>query len=420
MAQSMSDTASLSTLGFMQSWPAAPVPSVAGQPPTLRMFDTRARTLVDIEPAEVARLYVCGITPYDATHLGHAATYIAFDLLYRQWLDRGLSVVYAQNVTDVDDPLLERAAATGEPWEQLAAREIDVFRSDMAALRILPPQHFVGVVESLDDVAMLIKRLEAAVYPVESDLYLDVHADPDFGSVGGLDGESMRQLFAERGGDPERPAKRDSLDCLVWRGSREGEPAWESGIGSGRPGWHIECASIGLRYLGPSFDVQGGGSDLVFPHHEMCASHVRLATGESAARAYIHAGMVLYRGEKMSKSLGNLVFVRGLEPTAVRLAVLAHHYRSDWEWTDGELDRADSRLSRWQVGVHRAATPPAEALIQRLRDALANDLDAPAALAVVDEWCGSAGTHGDGPLVAEAIDALLGVQLPGFASRRRR
>jgi L-cysteine:1D-myo-inositol 2-amino-2-deoxy-alpha-D-glucopyranoside ligase len=369
---------------------------------------------VPLEVTGRARLYVCGITPYDATHLGHAATYVAFDLLHRQWLDQGIEVTYAQNVTDVDDPLLERAAATGEPWTDLAAREIELFREDMHALRILPPQHFVGVVESLSQVADLVTRLDAAVYPVGDDLYLDVRADEDFGSLAALTDAEMLAYFAERGGDPDRTGKRDPLDCLVWRAPQTGEPSWDTDIGAGRPGWHVECAAIGLRYLGTEFDVQGGGSDLLFPHHEMCASHVRLATGRSAARVHMHAGMVAFQGEKMSKSLGNLVLVselRAHDPAAIRLALLAHHYRSDWEWTDRDLPYAEARLTRWRAALNRSTHPPTEPLIARVRAELGNDLNAPAALAAMDAWCASAGTATDASGVRDAIDALLGVAL---------
>ena len=223
----------------MRSWSSPEVPSIGGTAPELRIHDSRSDGLVTSAPRDSARLYVCGITPYDATHLGHAATYLAFDLLQRQWLDRELDVVYTQNVTDVDDPLLERAHDTGEEWVELAERETQVFRDDMAALRILAPRHYVGAVESIDLVVDLVERLGDAVYAVDDDLYFDVHADPGFGQVSGLDEASMLAVFAERGGDPERPGKKHPLDCLLWQGPRDGEPSWESRLGAGRPGWHI-------------------------------------------------------------------------------------------------------------------------------------------------------------------------------------
>ncbi|MEH3034494.1 MAG: cysteine--1-D-myo-inosityl 2-amino-2-deoxy-alpha-D-glucopyranoside ligase [Aeromicrobium erythreum] len=401
----------------MRSWPGPKIPRLEGTAPVLRLHDSATRGLVPSTPEDTARLYVCGITPYDATHLGHAATYLAFDLLQRQWLDRGLDVVYTQNVTDVDDPLLERANATGEDWVALAERETELFRTDMTALRVLPPKHYVGAVESIDLVVELVGRLGDAVYRVDDDLYFAVHDDEHFGSVSGFDRDTMRALFGERGGDPDRPGKRDPLDCLVWQAERPGEPAWDSALGRGRPGWHVECAAIALQHLGTDFDVQGGGSDLVFPHHEMSASEARVATGEPFAQAYVHAGMVGYDGEKMSKSKGNLVLVSALreagrDPMAIRLALLAHHYRSDWEWFEDDLVAAEDRLARWRDAVARPAAGASGTVLEAVREALSLDLDAPAALAAVDEW---AATDGDDPTagaeVAALVDALLGVEL---------
>lgn len=401
----------------MRAWSSPEVPPLDGTPPTLHLHDTRAARIVASEPAGPARLYVCGITPYDATHLGHAATYLAFDLLQRQWRDRGLDVVYTQNVTDVDDPLLERAVATGVDWAELAERETQLFREDMTALRVIAPDHYVGAVESIDLVVDLVERLGDAVYRVDDDLYFDVHADSAFGDVSGLDDDTMRALFGERGGDPDRAGKRHPLDCLVWQAPRPGEPSWPSRLGPGRPGWHVECAAIALEHLGTAFDVQGGGSDLVFPHHEMSASEARVATGEEFAEAFVHTGMVGYEGEKMSKSKGNLVLVSALreaghDPMAVRLALLAHHYRSDWEWHDREIEEATTRLARWRDAVSRPAAPAAGPFLERLREALADDLDAPGALLAVDSWMAQDGEDPEaGAQVARAVDALLGIAL---------
>lgn len=403
----------------MRAWSSPEVPSLDGTPPTLHVHDTRSGRSTPSEPVDRARFYVCGITPYDATHLGHAATYLAFDLLQRQWRDRGLEVSYTQNVTDVDDPLLERAVATGIDWAELAERETQLFREDMAALRVLAPDHYVGAVESIDLVVDLVERLGDAVYRVDDDLYFDVHADAAFGDVSGLDETAMRAIFGERGGDPDRPGKKHPLDCLVWQAPRPGEPSWPSRLGPGRPGWHIECAAIALEHLGTAFDVQGGGSDLVFPHHEMSASEARVATDAEFAQGFVHAGMVGYDGEKMSKSKGNLVLVSALreaghDPMAIRLALLAHHYRSDWHWHDAEIDEAGTRLARWRDAVARPAAPPAAPVVADLREALADDLDAPAALLVVDAWMAQDGDDPDaGAQVAAAVDALLGVHLTG-------
>jgi L-cysteine:1D-myo-inositol 2-amino-2-deoxy-alpha-D-glucopyranoside ligase len=412
----------------MRSWPAPEIPTLPVTGPPVSLHDTATGGRVVSQPEGAARLYVCGITPYDATHLGHAATYIAFDLLNRAWRAAGHDVTYVQNVTDVDDPLLERAAKVGAAWEEIAERETELFRQDMTALRVLPPDHYVGAVETIPLVVALVQRLEAAgaVYRVEDDLYFSVTADPAFGAVSGLDRGAMLEVFPERGGDPDRPGKKDPLDCIVWRGHRDGEPSWESPFGPGRPGWHIECTAMAMELLGGAFDVQGGGSDLVFPHHEMCAGEAQVAEpGTPFARAYVHAGMVGYDGEKMSKSRGNLVFVSHLrhsdvEPAAIRLALMRHHYREDWEWHDQELWDAVDDLARWRRALSLGAGAPAAPVRDAVLAALADDLDAPTALAAVDAWV--AATLGTDDLadtsdpdaalaVAQLLDAALGLAL---------
>jgi L-cysteine:1D-myo-inositol 2-amino-2-deoxy-alpha-D-glucopyranoside ligase len=381
--------------------------------------------LAEVGGVESSSMYVCGITPYDATHLGHAATYLGFDLLNRSWRDAGSEVNYVQNVTDVDDPLLERAAATGEPWQDLARREIELFHTDMAALRVIPPAQYLGVVESIPLIIELITRIQqaGAAYDVDGDLYFSIDADPGFGSVSHYDAGAMLQFFGERGGDPGRAGKKNPLDPVLWRAERPGEPAWESPVGRGRPGWHIECSAIALETVGSPLSVQGGGSDLIFPHHEMSASHADVATGEPPfAEAYVHAGMVAYQGEKMSKSRGNLVFVSklreaGVDPMAIRLALLAHHYRSNWEWLDADIDRAQARLSSWRRAASLATASSADGLLGDVRARLADDLDAPGALAAVDAWAATAADDaGDAdqgaPALMEAtVDALLGIEL---------
>ncbi|GAB2616713.1 cysteine--1-D-myo-inosityl 2-amino-2-deoxy-alpha-D-glucopyranoside ligase [Streptomyces capparidis] len=409
----------------MYAWPASDVPALPGKGLNLRVHDTSTGGTVELRPGPVARLYVCGITPYDATHLGHAATYTAFDLVQRVWRDAGHRVLYVQNVTDVDDPLLERARATGQDWTELAERETTLFREDMTALRMLPPDHYVGAVEAIPAIVPLVERLVAAgaAYELDGDVYFSVGSDPRFGSVSRLDADTMRHLSAERGGDPDRPGKKNPLDPMLWMAARPGEPDWDGGsLGPGRPGWHIECVAIALERLGMGFDVQGGGSDLAFPHHEMGAAHAQALTGEHPyAKAYVHAGMVGLDGEKMSKSRGNLVFVSrlrrdGVDPAAIRLALLSRHYRADWEWTDAVLAEAADRLARWRAAVSRPDGPSADALVGEVRAALAADLDAPAALAAVDRWAaaqlaaGGADPAAPG-LVTRTVDALLGVAL---------
>jgi L-cysteine:1D-myo-inositol 2-amino-2-deoxy-alpha-D-glucopyranoside ligase len=406
------------------------VPSLPQSPaaPPLQAFDTATQQVVPIGPnTGSARMYVCGITPYDATHIGHANTYVAFDLVHRVWRDRGLEVNYVQNVTDIDDPLLERAADLGIDWAALAEEETQLYREDMAALNVLPPQHYVGAVESMPLIVDLIEQLRQreAVYPVDDsdfeDLYFAQASDAEFGSLSHLSEEEAVAIFAERGGDPDRAGKKAPLDCLVWRHARAGEPSWPSVLGAGRPGWHIECTAIALDRLGVGFDVQAGGSDLIFPHHEMCAAQGRVATDQPFAQAYLHSGMVGLDGEKMSKSKGNLVFVSslrasGVDPMAIRLALLAHHYRDDWDWTDELLISGQDRLDRWREAVRLDAALNADEVLATMRAALAHDLDAPAALAAVDAWAGASvaidSDDAEAPaLVARACDALLGVAL---------
>ncbi|NRQ30444.1 cysteine--1-D-myo-inosityl 2-amino-2-deoxy-alpha-D-glucopyranoside ligase [Nonomuraea sp. NN258] len=407
----------------MRSWSAPNVPRLPGESIPLRLYDTAAEQVRQTDPGPTARMYVCGITPYDATHLGHANTYLAFDLVGRMWRDAGHEVHYTQNATDVDDPLLERAEQTGVAWQDLAEREIELFRTDMEALRILPPREYVGVTEVVGQVADLIARLAAkgVTYVLDGDVYFSVADAPKFGQVSGYDETRMLSLFAERGGDPERAGKRHPLDWLLWRAERPGEPAWESKLGRGRPGWHIECTAIALDNLGAGYDVAGGGSDLIFPHHECGASEGHAATGEwPFAKFYTHAGMVALDGEKMSKSKGNLVFVSKLrtahDPMAVRLVLLAHHYRADWEYFPAQIAEAERRLARWRSAVALASGPRADELLATVRERLADDLDAPGALAAIDAWA-EAALVGGGPdtgapaLVRDLADALLGVAL---------
>ena len=408
----------------MRAWTSPEVPLLEGfgAGPTVSVYDSAARSVQETSPEGTARMYVCGITPYDATHLGHANTYLAFDLLNRAWRDAGLEVRYVQNVTDVDDPLLERAEKTGVAWEELAEQQTDLFRTDMEALRVLAPDEYVGAVESIPLVVELVQQLRdrGAVYEVDGDLYFSVRSDPRFGEVSGFSEEEMMAVFAERGGDPDRRGKKDPLDCLLWQAERPGEPAWETDLGRGRPGWHVECAAIALSNLGEDFDVQGGGSDLVFPHHEMSAAEAQAAFEDlNFARHYVHAGMVGFEGEKMSKSKGNLVLVSklresGVDPMVIRLALLAHRYRDDWEWTDADQEAAEERLAAWRGAVDRATPDQAAGLVEAVRTALADDLDAPAALAAVDAFAADAGGEGEGEgaaTVRTLLDARLGVTL---------
>ena len=412
----------------MESWSAPLVPRLPGTPPALALFDSARQGVHRSDPNGAARMYVCGITPYDATHLGHAATMITFDLINRLWRDAGHPVNYVQNVTDIDDPLLERAARDGEDWIVLAMRETALFREDMEALRIIPPARYVGAVESIPKIATGVAKLldTTAAYRLDDgtgDVYFDVGVAPRFGYESNLTRAQMLALFAERGGDPDRAGKRDPLDPLLWRGVRDGEPSWDGQLlGPGRPGWHIECAVIALDLLGDRIDVQGGGNDLVFPHHEMSAAHAETLTGQwPFAGHYVHAGMIGLAGEKMSKSKGNLVFVSRLradhvDPMAMRLALIAEHYRADREWTDDVMKAAVTRLARWREAAGAARGPSGTELLSAVRERLADDLDTPGAIAVLDGWVEATlsgeGTDPDAPqLMAVTVDALLGVLL---------
>jgi L-cysteine:1D-myo-inositol 2-amino-2-deoxy-alpha-D-glucopyranoside ligase len=419
----------------MDSWaapdlPVLPPPADRSPRPRLSLYDT-ARIGVYPTGADgsgARTLYVCGITPYDATHMGHAATMIAFDLVNRFWRDEGHRVAYVQNVTDIDDPLLERAQRDGKDWIVLGMRETALFREDMEALRNVPPDHYVGAVESIPLIAAEVVRLldERAAYRLDDasgDVYFDVTVAPRFGYESHLDRAAMVELSAQRGGDPDRAGKRDPLDPLLWRGARQGEPAWDGGpLSAGRPGWHIECAVIALDRLGPVIDVQGGGNDLIYPHHECSAAHAEVLTGAVPfARHYVHAGMIGLDGEKMSKSLGNLVLISrlrgdGVDPMAIRLGLLTGHYRSDRQWTDDVLKTGQLRLSTWREAAARPAGPDGASLLAAVRAALADDLDAPRALSLVDEWAdealaGQGGDAGAPALMASTVDALLGVRL---------
>jgi L-cysteine:1D-myo-inositol 2-amino-2-deoxy-alpha-D-glucopyranoside ligase len=405
----------------VKSWNRPEVPRLPGSGQVPRIWDTASGRLAEANPVGDAQLYVCGITPYDSTHIGHAATYLAYDTLIRLWLDAGYRVRYVQNSTDVDDPLLERAEATGVDWRGLAAEQTDRFRADMEALGVIPPDHYIAVTERVDEIAGAVELLAERdiAYLVDRDYYFDSAAAARvapwrLGDESNYDRAIMLALSAQRGGDPDRPGKRDALDPLLWRAERAGEPSWNTSLGAGRPGWHIECAVISAEFLDLPMTVTGGGSDLIFPHHEFTAGHAAAMTGVELASIYSHTGLVAYRGEKMSKSLGNLVFVRelvatGTDPRAIRLAILAQRYREDWEWTDALLAAAVERLDRWIAWASGAAPGSSTVLQDAVRAVIADDLDTPAAIRIIDELVAAGAKASLGDLAV--IDSLLGVPL---------
>jgi len=354
---------------------------------TLSLYNTASQSVEELPAKDFYRLYVCGITPYDATHLGHAATYVTFDLINRYLRFGGARVTFVQNITDIDDPLFERAKRDGVDWSELATSQIELFRGDMVALHVIPPDHYVGVVESMQIIIDAISALASkdSTYKVDDDLYF----------------------------------------ALVWKAQRDGEPGWPSPFGVGRPGWHIECSAIALHYLRPdtsdefAIDIQGGGSDLIFPHHDMSASQGLIATGQKFARFFVHAGMIGLDGIKMSKSLGNLIFVSrlisdGVEPMAIRLALLGHHYRSDHIWGSSEISDATAFLQRLRINLARMEVAPTQPLITDLLAALSNDLDTVRALERLDSWCTATengATGGSAGQLSRVLDDLLGLAI---------
>jgi L-cysteine:1D-myo-inositol 2-amino-2-deoxy-alpha-D-glucopyranoside ligase len=412
----------------MNSWNVVEIPSIdsAINFPVLSLTNSSSGKKEQLERKPLYRMYVCGITPYDATHLGHVATYLTFDLINRYLTASGSEVRYVQNITDIDDPLLERADRDGIDWSVLAHQQIDLFRSDMVNLRVIPPAHYIGAVDAIPLVTAAIEELsdKDSIYAVDQDLYFKVHADSDFGNRSHLSNDQMLKIFSERGGDPARAGKKDPLDCLVWMSQRPNEPGWQSPFGIGRPGWHIECTAIAIQHLKPSpiedslIDIQGGGSDLIFPHHEMCASQAQVLSGKPLARTFVHAGMIGLDGEKMSKSKGNLVFVSklvsaGRDPMAIRWALMKNHYRTDRMWTDELLVEAELDLIALRSCLDQTNVAPTKDLIEAIVIALSDDLETQAVIAALNTWIGrtrAGDTGGDAPSLIAVLDALLGIK----------
>jgi L-cysteine:1D-myo-inositol 2-amino-2-deoxy-alpha-D-glucopyranoside ligase len=374
----------------------------------MRLYCTARREVVDFTPEETVTMYTCGITPYDAAHLGHAATYLLYDVLQRRLVDLGHTTRCVRNVTDIDDPLFEKARQLGVFYLDLAAEEMARFDSCMKALELLPafsePRATSAIPDILGFIGMVLESGHA--YQAAGSVYFDVSSCADFGKVSHLDRETMLQLAAENGGNPDDPNKRDPLDFVLWQPSAPDEPSWESLWGPGRPGWHIECSALALRELGATtIDLHGGATDLIYPHHECETAQSEAATGQPFVRHWLHAPLVSYEGTKMSKSLGNLVFVSDLlkdwEPQAIRLAVLAHHYRTAWDWTDALMPDATERLERWRASSHGAVD---DGLLDLVRAAIDDDLDTPRALQAIDDAASSGRSAGPAA-------ALLGVSL---------
>ncbi len=369
----------------------------------MRLFDTARRSVVPFEPGgRVVTMYTCGITPYDSTHLGHAATYLTYDVLQRRLRDLGYDTRCVRNVTDVDDSILPKARELGVHYLDLAAGELARFQADMVRLETIPAWSEPRATSAIADIRGFIGMVldTGHAYTAGGAVYFDVATAPGFGLLSHLERDEMLELAAERGGNVEDPHKRDPLDFVLWQPSADDEPSWDTLWGPGRPGWHIECSALCLRELGTTIDLHGGGSDLIFPHHECEAAQSEAATGEPLVRHWMHQAMVRMDGEKMSKSLGNLVFVSDLaevwDPRAIRLACVGHHYRDSWEWHDSLMEVADERLRRW------VAAGEGSGALDRVRAALDEDLDTPAAVEEIDAAV-------DAGLGVSEAAALLGV-----------
>jgi L-cysteine:1D-myo-inositol 2-amino-2-deoxy-alpha-D-glucopyranoside ligase len=410
----------------MRSWVATSVSDLSStlKFPQIRLTDSASTQKKPLAQKDLYRLYVCGITPYDATHLGHAATYLSFDLIHRYLVASGSTVNYVQNITDIDEPLLERADRDGVEWENLASEQIELFRKDMSALNVLPPTHYIGAIEAIPLVVEAIENLsdKNSTYEIDKDVYFSVKHDSNFANISHLKDQEMIEIFSQRGGDPTLTGKKDPLDCLVWMLQRPNEPGWNSSYGFGRPGWHIECTAIALNYLAPDLaletliDIQGGGSDLIFPHHEMCAAQARVITGKELASHYVHAGMIGLDGEKMSKSKGNLVFVSsllasGVDPFSIRWALMSDHFRKDRMWSQEKLTYATHEIQRLRDALQGKNLAPTENLVSCILDSLANDLDTKRIVLEINQWVDrtlSGETGGDKKQVLLVLENLLG------------
>ena len=373
---------------------------------TMRLYDTARREVVPFTPGDVVLMYTCGITPYDATHLGHAATFLVYDVLQRRLIDMGHSVRCVRNVTDVDDPLFAKARELGVHYLDLAAGEEARFNRDMEALNALPvfstPRASSAISDIRGFIGMVIDR--GFAYVVNGSVYFDVSKSPSFGDISHYSQEQMIEFARQRGGNVDDPQKRNPLDFVLWHPSADDEPSWDTTWGAGRPGWHIECSALALRELGTTIDLHGGGSDLIFPHHECERAQSEAATAEQFVKHWMHVAMVFKDGEKMSKSLGNLVFVDQLrtqwDPRSIRLAVIEHHYRKEWEWDEELMPRNHNRLVSWKKSLGQ----PIGGVLDLVRQHLDNDLDTPSALAAID----AAALSGED---VSSAAALLGIEL---------
>ena len=410
----------------MLSWPDAYMPpALAGiKHPTLQLFDSYKGKKVDIL-GEQSSIYICGITPYDATHMGHAATYLTFDLVNRYLKASGKNVSFVENITDIDDPLLERATRDNQDWRELAESQIELFREDMTSLGVLPPNAYRGVIESMDEIISTVAEMIATgkSYQLEGDIYLDLHQVDGAIENLPLAFDQALKIFEERGGDPARVGKRHALDPLLWKARKGDDPFWEAPFGQGRPGWHIECTAIALKNLpkasSTSITLQAGGSDLIFPHHYMTALQAKALNGIEFASCYSHSGMIGLDGEKMSKSKGNLVFVsklrqEGVSPALIRIALFANRYSTDRMWSRELVDEANKLLTRLLSALSRQEVAPTFEVVQEIVNAISDDLNTPKVFDLLNTWSlkTEEGQVGGSPgEISRALDTYLGITL---------
>lgn len=407
----------------MLAWPKVFIPRVHPiKAPRLRLYDSFQGRVVDLPDDRPFTMYVCGITPYDATHLGHAATYLTFDLIHRYLNFLDIDVRFLENVTDIDDPLFERAKRDSVSWRDLGDGQIELFRSDMTNLRVIPPFQLISVTERMAEIIGFVEILvsKGLTYSLDGDLYLDATQVTDFSDLPMTHADALG-IFAQRGGDPGRIGKKNPLDPLLWKKSAEGEPSWQTNFGEGRPGWHVECNVIsGELSDGGTISLQGGGDDLVFPHHYMTSLQARARYGHSFAKTFIHAGMIGYQGEKMSKSRGNLVFVSrliesGVDPMAIRIALLLGHYREEREWSDALLGSGQRLLDLLRAALSRQEIPDYTLLLQELTSRLAHDLDTPGAFKTLEKYLDAVDVPADSyqapGALSRYLDAVLGIAL---------
>ena len=362
----------------------------------LRLYDTLSEEINDLQPTgPTVNIYVCGITPYDAMHLGHAFTFVSFDVLIRYLRYLGHEVRYVQNITDIDDPLFARASQLGIGYQELAARETEQYLADTQALNILPAEVYPRASGEIPEMIALVQRLLDAghAYQRAGSVYFSINSDPDYGILSKYSRDRMIALARARGGDPDDPHRRDPLDFVLWRPSQPGDPVMPSPWGEGLPGWHLECSAMSLKYLGAPLDIHGGGSDLIFPHHENEIAQSESATDiHPLTRHWMHTGMVFMDGEKMSKSLGNMVFARDLAPKygadTVRLYLSGCHYRGELHWDEAALKQSqglarDLAEAATLTALGSQATLDAVLYRDRFRQRMNEDLDTPGAIAVL-------------------------------------